>query len=503
MAQSTLPSLRDIARILFRQKFRAMFTFAAVVAMTVLAIIFLPRQYTSEAQMYIRLGREDMAIDPTAATGETMQIMAEREGEMKALVSILESRGVMEAVVAKLGAESILTQSMPSEERREIPGSYLMNSLSVVREWIGVLVDGQVPPEELAVRRLIRAVKVSAEKKSNMITVMCTLGSPRLAQAVMEEVVTEFQQRHIQAHQSTGSMEFFASQKERVRQELAAASQQLRDKKNATGVVSIEIQRDIVRSEIANLNDQVADASRSLAEARVKVAALRRQHPAAVEGLDKVGIAPEESFATGITASALDEMRQELYTLELQDRALAAKYFDEHPQRVAIRQQLQEGQNILAREELLYETSNIATFQSHLEALHEKISESQDKLQHVNRSEVDVKEAEEEVERIRQSFAEYEKSYEVSVINEALEKERMTNVRVVQPPTLELRAVSPKKFLLSVVGALGAIVCTFAVAIGSEYLDPTMKTTAEVEDELELPVLVSIPRMSRDQMRVR
>ena len=91
MAQSTLPSLRDIARILFRQKFRAMFTFAAVVAMTVLAIIFLPRQYTSEAQMYIRLGREDMAIDPTAATGETMQIMAEREGEMKALVSILQA----------------------------------------------------------------------------------------------------------------------------------------------------------------------------------------------------------------------------------------------------------------------------------------------------------------------------------------------------------------------------------------------------------------------------
>ena len=42
--------------------------------LTVGVILFWPRQYRSEAKIWIKLGRENSHLDPTAATGETISI---------------------------------------------------------------------------------------------------------------------------------------------------------------------------------------------------------------------------------------------------------------------------------------------------------------------------------------------------------------------------------------------------------------------------------------------
>ena len=57
-----------------------MVLFAGAIAFC--ALTFLPRKYESEAKLFLRLGRESVALDPTATTGATMQIQETRDDEI-------------------------------------------------------------------------------------------------------------------------------------------------------------------------------------------------------------------------------------------------------------------------------------------------------------------------------------------------------------------------------------------------------------------------------------
>lgn len=508
MAQAPLPSLRDMLRILFRQKYRAAFVFALATLLTGLAVVFLPRSYQSEAKLYIRIGREDVALDPVATPGESMQVSTERTGMIKSLMGLLTSRGVVEAVVEQIGAEHIMRGKLPDEEDGEAsantssPLARLAAPIQIVRRWASEALDGRISAEEQAARNVEKWIEVDAEKKSHLITVVCTCGDARLAQRIVQEVVEEFRRRHIKAHQSQGSLAFFEEQKERLRLKLEEASRKLRDEKNELGVVSINVQREIIREEINNINNSIAAASAELAEARSKLAKIQQQYPESAAELQMPDGEPNEDLATGVSGNSLDQMRASLFALQLRERELAANYFENHPLREAIIEQLRDGKRIMAEQELLVATSNIGKWKAHLDAMDEKMRESQAKLFELNRSEIRVKEAEDVVERVAKAYTQYEENLEVARIDEALEKGRITNVRLVQDATLQHRPVKPKKFLLTAMGLMAAGVMSVGVAVACEYFDPTVKTNDEVEQRLEVPVLVSIPRMKNHRVRI-
>ena len=56
----------------------------------------------------VRLGRESVSLDPTAFTGQTVQVGMQRENEIKTELDILRSRSLAERVVESVGSETIL-----------------------------------------------------------------------------------------------------------------------------------------------------------------------------------------------------------------------------------------------------------------------------------------------------------------------------------------------------------------------------------------------------------
>lgn len=81
-------------------------------------------------------------------------------------------------------------------------------------------------------------------------------------------------------------------------------------------------------------------------------------------------------------------------------------------------------------------------------------------------------------------------------INDELESRRICNVNVVQPATFVPKPDSPKKKLILAGGLLLAIVASFGVAAVSEYLDSTLTTADQVEANLRLPVLLTVPHQN-------
>src|SRR3954467_1508675 len=99
---------REVARVLFRRLPRMAVFFCLAIGLTLLAIALYPRGYTSEAKLFIRVGRESVALDPTATTGQTIMLQKTQVDEVNSALQMLTSRDVLKEVVKQIGAGRIL-----------------------------------------------------------------------------------------------------------------------------------------------------------------------------------------------------------------------------------------------------------------------------------------------------------------------------------------------------------------------------------------------------------
>jgi len=528
-------SPRDAARICFRHGRRATLVFATTLVLVVVGLIACPRQYVSEARLFVKAGRESVALDPTATTGQTMLVNDSRESEMRSLLDVLDSRMLREHVVDRLGAAIILTSAQPPNEPpiSELPHSVLAGQvpetdvpadnvpagvepplgsdattpvsvatspadaggdrastlMDDARRMLGAVgLADPVDDRERAVQKLRKAIRVENAKRSTVVVISAKADSPRKAQAIVQAFVHAYYELHHQVHRTKGSHNFFESQETLLRSQLSQANEQLRDLKNDVGLVSVEGQREIIEEQIKGLQRELVETESSLSSSELRIAALRRAHPE----LDTM--MPADA-ASSLSTNAIDDMRDQLYTLQIREREMQALYRDAHPQLAAIRAQVTASQMLLDEQELRIEQSAAASLQARVEKLREKMERAGEQLQELNENEVAIREQETQVDLLRANYTSYAKNRELARISEGLDAEHISNVNVVQPAALIRKPVVPQKLPIALLGLTAALLGAVATVAFSEYLDPSLKSVAQVENELEMPVLLSVPHM--------
>jgi uncharacterized protein involved in exopolysaccharide biosynthesis len=105
-------SPRDFYYVLFRQKWKIVLFFLAVVLTVTVGTLLAPQIYRSEAQLLVRLGRESVSLDPTATTGPVISVAQSRENEIKSELEILKSRDLIEKVVDAVGPSLLLCRGL-------------------------------------------------------------------------------------------------------------------------------------------------------------------------------------------------------------------------------------------------------------------------------------------------------------------------------------------------------------------------------------------------------
>jgi uncharacterized protein involved in exopolysaccharide biosynthesis len=122
-----------------------------------------------------------------------------------------------------------------------------------------------------------------------------------------------------------------------------------------------------------------------------------------------------------------------------------------------------------------------------------QLAEYQRQMEQFNSAELEFDRRQQELETDRQNYRMYLTKFEDSRVSDAMDRERITNVSVIEPATRPITPVSPKIPLILglavVFGGAGAI----GLALVSEYLDETLEKSEDVEKLLHVPVLVSIP----------
>jgi uncharacterized protein involved in exopolysaccharide biosynthesis/Mrp family chromosome partitioning ATPase len=481
-------SLRDLFYIVFRHKGKMLVWFLAVMAIVTAITFLMPETFRSTAKLLLRLGRESVTLDPTATTGPVISISQSRAGEIQAELEILQSQELIEKLVSAMGPDMICEQPAIKEK---------------VLEWLGL--KAPAANHNSAVQVVMDNIETSAH--SYIIILSYEADNPQLAQKVLSQLIELYLEMHIKVHQTYGAYEFFVQQTEELRRKLSQYENDLQRLKDESGFSSLDEQEKLLLGQISAMEDEIGQTSAEMQSSRAKV---RQLEQILAELPEQVVI----SETTGLPSTAAEAMRQEMFKLRLEESKIQKNYRDDSRMAESIHKQISEAQAMLDKEKdthtqvtqgpnvthqqlqlaLLNEQAALADHQTKLEAQQQQLVETKGRLKTLNETEVTIRNLMREINVHEANYLRYSDNLEQARIEQAMEKQRIANINVIQQATLPVRPVRPRKLFNLFVGLCLAIFGALTLALLSQYFDHTIQTPEQVEECLQLRTLACIPR---------
>jgi uncharacterized protein involved in exopolysaccharide biosynthesis len=459
----------EVFQSLFRHKRIAVSFFLMSVTGAVLITLAMPKEYRSVGKLFVRLGRENATLDPTATLGQSpiVAVPQSRENEINSVVEIIQSRTLLEKVVDSLGPDVVL-----NSKKKDLAGVS-----KAADAWFGPIVsEGKELLSQLnssaglndrqqAILLMGKKLNVEAAKKSNVIDISYDGSTPEQCQLVLAKLMDFYLDEHLRLSRTRGSHEFFAEQTTRLHEELSQRESKLRDLKNATGLASPDAQRQLLVARIGRLQDDLLTADAARAMAKAKVDNLRTQ----LSSLPESEVTAETS---GFGNEGTDRMRDQFYALQIHEKEAAAKYTADHPKMRQIHEQIatsravldQEDQNRkqvtkephklrqLAEAAILAEEPALASLESQTEKLKTQLTDARKDLTVLNDNELRIATLQRDIDLIQADYRKYAGDLEESRIDQQLELQRMSNIGVVQSASYEPRPIRPRNMLNLLLG---------------------------------------------------
>ncbi len=504
--------------VVFRHKVKIFAVFALVYAGVVLVTFLSQEVYRSEAQLLVRLGRENLSVDPSVS-GPTLYPSRDRENEVNSELAILRSRAIAEEVVAKIGVETLVAR--PDETSEVTPPDPALKDaqqeLRALRREVreteargtGLLValdlTTQLTPEEQAIKNVMENTTVGVEAKTDIISVKFDAASPALAQLALDVMLDTFQDHHIRVHATQASPTFFEEQTKQHQTELETSQQRLAAFREQHGITSLEQQKIVLLQQVSALETQLADTKAELSGSKRRVASMHETLAARPKTM-------ELSRTTGRTNYAADALKERLLELKLSETDLASRYPATHRPLMDIRKQVQEAQAALDRESethtevttgldtsfqelqlaLENEQAQLASHEGRAAVLTQELESQRAALAALATQEVMLTTLEREVELAEQDYKNYRESLQRARISSAMDRDNVSNVSVVQPATLPMGPIKPNKILNLALGLFLGFFAAVSVAMTFEYFDDSLNSPEQVEKWVGVPVLATV-----------
>ena len=464
-------TLLDAVNALYRQKWKIAVVFVLVMAAVALVTFVPAPAYRSEANLLVRVGRENVFLEATTAAGRVASIGQSRESELSSELALLRSRDLAEQLVGALGPEVLLGKApvdkAPSEAR-EVAASHVMKNFGA----------------ELV-------------KGSNVISATYVSDDPRLAQTALAKLIELYLEKHIQAYRASGSYEFFVEQTDRARAKLEKAEEEYTQLKNQSGVASMDDQRRITLGELGSQESEIGRIQADISASKSRIASLEAQANSSSAAVR----AARES----VSNSPADDIRKKLNALAIEEEELLSKFQPENSRVQKLRDQIAKLTELLdsaIREELssatYSETLHLRTLEAKLGSVTRGAGTERTKRDALINVEARMSQLEREIAIDAANYREYSQKLEQARIGIALERERISNISVVQEPTLPADPFSPQKALNLALGLLIALFGGIGVAFVAEYFDHLIRMPADVDAKLGLRTLVTIPMLSQE-----
>ena len=469
---------RDLLTPLFFFRVRALIAFLIPMALALFAAAGAPKSYVADARLLILLG-DDYAFH--TALGEAQPNLSFDRGQMvKAETEILGSRDLAQQVVQTEGASRLYPKARK-------------------------LTDGA------AVELFRKDLFIDAVPQSNVVTVGLKNGDPVVAAEALNKLVAAYLQRRTTVFQQ-GDQASVERQTRAINSQLADAEARLAGFTAAHGFADYQLELTGETNLQMQLQQQLADTDRQLADVDGKRSILEQQRATTPE---------RTQLSTDYNrALALEQLEQSLAGLQGQRRDTAQQYVDGSPQVRDLDERIAKVQSQIAaaparqvagvREGLnpTWQDMNLrlATSKADLGGLSKARAQAAAQLAQANQRLAELtavgpqyRELTRQRDTLAAAAADLAKRGQQTRLENALSRGQ-ANIRVLQAASPPLHGTSQKPLLL-IAGLVIGLVAAAAVVVLSAALFQGMLTPRDVEQKLALPVILTLNREAAQRTR--
>lgn len=476
MDRQQLPTARDIAAMLFRQRSKMLAAFFLALIAVAISGIWAPKY---EAHMKILALRQRTDEIVTPATNAPSQFSSDQvsEEDLNSEVELLNSEDLLRKVVLATGLAG--------------PSGAETNPARLAR----------------AVRQLSASLKIEPLRKTNVITVSYQTGDPRQAEDVLKALAAAYLEKHLEVHNSSGEFNFFNAQASAYKKGLDEAQGKLTAFTEGTGIVSAQIQRDAALQQEDDFNAKAREAQASLLETQQRIRALNAE-------LQTIKPRVTTVVRNSDNPELLEQLKSTLLNLQLKRTELLSKYAPGYRLVTEVDRQITDARSAIATEEskpihdetsdqnpdyqwvqseLTKAQADLITLKARSDAAAAVAAKYHDQAEHLDQEMPIQQNLVEDAKTQEDNYLLYQRKREEARISKALDQGGIVNVAVAEQPVVP---AIPKRSPLSVVilAFLFAGAVSLSAAFVFDFMDPTFRTPNELAGYMGTPVLAVLQK---------
>ena len=483
----------DIYFILFRHKWKIIMLALAGIAAAGAYWWYYPPPYQSEAKLFIRYVLDNRSVNTDAKNSQTSSPDTMGQSIINSEMEILTSYDLAEEAAKDIGPEKILAKYG----------------------------GGNDPTKAAEVIK--KNLVVESPKQDSVIHVAYMSADPTMAQPILSEIISDYLDKHVQVHESSMSDDYLSQETAQLRSQIDETESELRAAKDAAGIISVPDAEKSYTDQIGWIRSQLFQAQADLAAQQgVKKAQSQQESNTTATPVIVMDVPSQREDEYQRVCARLDFLQSrenQYYTrdgytdenrlvqetqLEISQTQMLKKNLEtSYPDLVGTYasssspSQTTAGGGTEAYSENLQPTS----LQAKIPVLKQELAELQSEAIKVDDAESKITDLQRKKQMLEDNYQNFAASLEQVRIDETLGPGRVSNISTVEAPTPPFKDVSKQvKAMLFMIG--GGIAAGLAWAFLIEfYFDTSVRRTKEIESRLKLPLLISIPDISRNGYR--
>ncbi len=496
-------SFRDVLTALYRR--RGVMWLMLIISLTALYGVtsFWPYSYEANTRLLVKLGRENVNISAITRQTSHQQVVSTgvRQQDVTAEADILTSRFVAESVVERLGVETFFPPVIPA---KTIWGQFKQTAISGIKDIIGGVkevlylfnLSKPLTENEQAVQKLQKSLDVETSFNSDVIDISLLWKERETAKKILSTMLDIYMEAHTKVHNAFYGDQFFSNQithfENRVNEsERALYEYKLKNKVFAYPLLTKELSRKIV-----DIQSQLRKAEVDIAEVRNAIAGIKSRVKHHRKKTDV-----EAPINLNVVIA---KYQQRLLDLKLEKRKREIKYDKKSEVISSLEKEISTVKKDMRTEDTAQTQRKIDIFQEDLDILltrkvllEKQLQKYQSELGVITGNAVEVRKMERDLKIGEENLALYRKEFEAARIDKVLDKERISNVRIVHPVVVSEKPVKPRKVLIIIIGSILCLLFSVAVAFSLGWYDGTLNTAEDVAHYLEVKFLGALTESPR------
>jgi succinoglycan biosynthesis transport protein ExoP len=367
-----------------------------------------------------------------------------------------------------------------------------------------------------AAQLVIKNLDVEPVPRSGVMVLTLTHKDPEVAQKLLSELIEEYKRQHNAIHKSGATPEEILVEAENIKKSLADTESELRNLKSGAHISNLEHSKTQLETQQTDLSRQIFQTEAQLAEIHALVDA-RTKGTADATKTNEVTGAGDKPQPTPAQIAEFNLLARKLNELTKTESEYLQVFSENSKKVVQIRQEIEEVKGKLNKLPIdpamlqaasstgpaapVFDWEGAKARIASLEAMRSKLTNLLASVSEhyvaIDRVEDNINQLERKKKVDDEKYAFYQKTlYEMNV-DQNIDARTRNNIPVIQYPTIiptEFKKLGKKMGG----AAAGGVGLGFILALLLDYVfNPSVKRTKDIESNLRVPVLASIPDFGR------